>query len=82
MFDQASAILAMCDTSSGFDARSSGLGLREMETGFGMDIQSEDKPEVIERRMNAALGKALHTPAKPRQPSKAEKAKQAPEKAK
>ena len=39
-----------------------------------------DTPEVIERRMNAALGKALHTPAKPREPSKAGKAKPAPEK--
>lgn len=30
-----------------------------------------DTPEEIERRMRAAIGKALHTPAKPREPSKA-----------
>ena len=29
-----------------------------------------DTPEVVERRMTAALGKALLTPAKPREPSK------------
>ncbi len=34
-------------------------------------ITDTDAPEVIERRMNAALGKALHMPAKPREPSKA-----------
>ena len=42
----------------------------------------EQTPHEIERRMTAALGKALHTPAKPREPSKAGKAKPAPEKAK
>ena len=38
-----------------------------------------DTPEEIERRMRAALGRALHTPAKPRELSKAGKAKLAPE---
>ena len=36
-----------------------------------MNSAPEDDQDTIERRMRAALGKALHTPAKPREPSKA-----------